>query len=127
MLESNTPSADHNNQSSLCDYDRQYPFNNENTFENRYIKKSNPIGEVNMIYLQNFVNQFFLNKDYLPFYPYLSTSNFCIISECIHENNTIAFKVNTNSTLWNIVTDLAATHDFINLGWEQLFYINYQS
>ena len=125
MLESNTSSADHNKQSSLCDCSRQNLFNNETTFENRYIKRSNLFGEVNLIYLQNFVNQIRLNKDYPPFSPYFSTSNRCITGECSHENDTMVFQGDTNSDLWNIIPRLDATHVFINLGWER-FDINYQ-
>ena len=84
MLESNTQSADHNNQSSLYDCTCQNPFNHETTFKNRYIKKSNTFGEVNFFYLQNFANQNFLHKDYPPFSPYFSTSNRCRTGECIH-------------------------------------------
>ena len=129
MLESNTqsadntPSANHNNQSILCDCTRQNPFNPETIFEKIYIKRSNTFDEVNLIYLQNFVNQIRLNKNYSPFSPYFSTSNFCRTGECRHENESMEFQGDTNSNIWKILPKLAVSHFFINLGWD----ITYQS
>ena len=110
MLEFNTPSGHHSKQSSSCDCARQNPVNHETTFENRFIKRSNPFGEVNLIYLQNWVNQIRLNKEYPPFSQYISTSNRCRTGKCSHENETMEFQGDTNSALWNIIPMLDATH-----------------
>ena len=106
-------------QGSLCNCFRPDPFNPANKRENRFIKRSTPFGEINLIYLQNFVGVITLDQEYPPFSQFNSNSSTrCTPGECDEEKRRDVFKGNLNDTMWNILPALNTTHAFINLGWE---------
>jgi len=123
MLESSGENST-KQQDSLCDCYRPQPFKPSQTYENRFIKRSTPHGEVNLIYLQNFENIIKMNSEYPPFLSYFPTSSSskrCDAGECGQGNRTNAFEGNLNATLENILPLLNATHAFVNLGWDHLY------
>ena len=126
-LASDTSSADQYQQSSLCDCFRGRPFKPEESFENRYIKRSTTFGEVNLIYMQNFINRINMDEQYPPFAPYFSAQDRCKTSYCGIGNRTDAFEGDITATMWEILPKLNATHVFLNIGWEHLFDFEKQS
>lgn len=105
-------------QSSLCDCFREPAFQPSTSYENRFIKRSTPYGEINLIYLQNFENRIRMDKEFPPFAPFDQTPKRCKTGECGMDVRVDEFDGNTNETLWNIVPKLGATHAFVNRGWE---------
>ncbi|KAL3769664.1 hypothetical protein ACHAWO_009490 [Cyclotella atomus] len=105
-------------QHSLCDCYREEPFSELTTYENRFIKRQTPHGEINIVYLQNFVNLIRMNQDYPPFSSFWS-QNHCNPGECSIKNRVDAFTGNLNSTLWQILPLLNATHAFVSAGWNE--------
>ena len=111
-------------QSHLCDCFRHVPFKPkiERSSENRFIKRSTRFGEINLIYLQAFVDRVTMNKDFPPFSSFLSDGsniNRCGVGECSSETRTIVFTGNVNETLWSILPRLNTTHAFVNFGWTE--------
>ena len=117
-------------QNSLCDCYRPVPFVSSQTYENRFIKRSTPHGEVNLVYLQNFENIIKIDSEYPPFSSYFPTSSSlerCTAGECSRDNRTNAFEGNLNATLEKILPLLNSTHAFVNLGWNSLHDLKVQS
>ena len=110
-------------QSHLCDCFRHVPFKPkiERSSESRFIKRSTRFGEINLIYLQAFVDRVTMNKDFPPFSPFLSDGsnmNRCGGGECSSETRSIVFTGNVNETLWSILPRLNTTHAFVNFGYD---------
>lgn len=116
-----TIALESNKQSGLCDCYRPPRFNPIGTYENRFIKRSTPFGEINLIYLQNYMNLIRMDEEFPPYSSFASTPKRCKTGECNTVNRTDAFQGNLNETLWNILPQLNATHAFVNLGWEKNF------
>lgn len=122
MLKSNTSLQ----QDSLCDCFRAPKFKPAEVYENRFIQRSTPFGQVNLVYLNNFVNKITMNEDYPPFSPFVSSKR-CAPGYCGPLNRTDVFIGNLNDTLWNILPKLNTTHAFVSLGWEHLHGFDSQS
>ncbi|KAL3782883.1 hypothetical protein HJC23_006935 [Cyclotella cryptica] len=105
-------------QYSLCDCFRSVPFIATTTYENRFIKRKTAYGEVNLIYLQNFVDLVRMNIEYPPFSSFWSEQR-CKPGECSASNRTDAFTGNTGNALW-LLPSLNATHSFVSQGWGNL-------
>jgi hypothetical protein len=122
---------EHHTMSSRCDCFRPDPFVPEDTYENRFVKKSTSFGEVNLIYLQCFTNIIRMNQQYLPFSPHFFSSSQqpqrCQTGECNASSRHDVFKGDLNATLWNVLPKLNTTHAFVNLGWELFFKFPQQS
>lgn len=58
---------------SLCDFYRPSLFWPSKTYENRFIKLKD--GEISLVYLQNFIDNFQMNEAYPPFSSYGVTTN----------------------------------------------------
>lgn len=92
-------------------------------FENRFIKRYTQYGEINLIYLQSFVDKITMNEDYPPISSFLldadsdSNKTRCGVGKCNANKRKISFTGTVNDTLWNILPQLNATHAFINFGW----------
>ena len=107
-------------QDSLCDCYRVNSM--KSIIENRFIKRSTSYGEINMVYLQNFVDEIKMNSAFPPFSSFFPSSEGlssqrCRPGECIPENRTVVFKGDLNDTMWNILPLLNTTHAFVNHGW----------
>jgi len=115
-------------QSSLCDCFRPSRFKPQTTHENRFIKRYTNVGEINLIYLQNFIGEISLDQEYPPFSGFDTSSlKRCKTGECDDANRTVGFIGTLNSTLWNILPKLNTTHAFVNLGWDFKFGMEDQS
>jgi hypothetical protein len=98
-------------QSNLCDCGREtYPGH-----ENRFIKRSTPSGEINLVNLLNCQGFVPMNEEYPPFVKFEDAPKQRIFPTVGKWEN-----INVNNTLWNILPKLNASHAFINLGWEWL-------
>lgn len=109
-------------QDALCDCFREDGSNKKNWYENRYVKRHTPYGEINLIHLQNFANEIRMGEDFPPFKPfYLNASlHRCMPGECGRYGKGDSknyWEGNLNDTLWNIVPALKATHVYANPGW----------
>lgn len=96
-------------------------------YENRFIKKTTPFGEINLIFLQSYANRVRMNTQYPPFSSFTTEENRCKTGECGPGNRTDGFDGNVTETLWNILPRLNATHAFVNLGWEAIYGFEAQS
>ena len=116
-------------QESLCDCYWPNPFVPQQTYKNRYIKRSTPHGKVNLVYLQNFQNMIQMDSEYPPFSSYFpsSSSECCAAGNCGPGNQTNAFQGNLNATLEIVLPLLNATHAFVNLGCDHLFNLEVHS
>jgi hypothetical protein len=97
-----------------------YQYTPIDTYENRFIKRSTPFGEINLIYLKNFMNLICMNEEFPPYSSFASTPKRCKTDECNNRTED-AFQGNLNETLSNILPQLNAMHAFISLGWEDNF------
>ena len=105
-----------NEQDGLCDCYRK----RKDTIENWFIKRSTSYGEINMVYLLNYVDEINMNSAFPPFssfFPSSEGSHRCKPGECSPENRNVVFKGNLNDTMWNILPLLNTTHAFVNHGW----------
>ena len=112
-----TMALESDEQSNLCDCYRAPSFEATSTYENRFIKRSTPFGEINLIYLQNFMNSISMSEEYPPFSSFDSTPKRCKTGECGLGNRTDVFQGSLNDTIWNILPQLNTTHAFVNVGW----------
>ena len=99
-------------QLSLCDCYRDpsnYP-----GYENRFVKRFTPSGEINLIYLNNCLGAVVMNEEYPPFV------NFYEAPKHSDDNQIHELKGDVNETMWNILPKLGTTHAFVSLGWESL-------
>ena len=116
---------------SLCDCYRPATFNHpDQSYENRFVRLSR--GNIELVYLQNFVNKVRLGEAYPPFSPFATNANSsmsdrCTPGECHGGNRKDVFDGDTNRTLWEILPLLNATDVFVNLGWVHLFPLGSQS
>ena len=117
MIESNNVNG---KQYSMCDCYRKHPFSDKTTYENRFIKRQTAYGEINLMYLQNFVDLIRMNKDFPPYSSFWSDKR-CQPGECSDERRSNIFSGNTNETLWEILPKLNATHTFVSSGWGPRF------
>lgn len=128
MINSNLSNFDKKfEQTTLCDCYRGIPFDPETTYENRFLIRSTPHGNIKLIYLQNFRNKITMSMDFPPFSPFNGSPKRCKSGECGAQNRTVAFEGNLSETVWNILPLLNATHAFVSLGWEHLFGFQEQS
>ena len=110
-------------QLSLCDCFRpEGGFAYNHFFENRYTKRTTAFGEINLIHLENLKDRVSMNEDYPPYKPfYFTSSNRCKPGECGRwgKGNSVnnAWVGNLNSSLYDIIPMLNATHVFANDGW----------
>ena len=101
--------SSHTVQSNLCDCSKEpYPGH-----ENRFIKRSTPSGEINLVNLVNCLGYVPMNEEYPPFVKFEDAPKRSIFPTVGKWEN-----YNVNKTLWNILPKLNTTHAFINLGWE---------
>jgi hypothetical protein len=100
-------------QSELCDCHRTYPRNDRTTFENRFFRRQTPFGLIEITYLENFLNAVQFHADFPPFSPFEKTEGRCLPGNCTHQ----AGILDSNTTLWEILPSLNATHVFANAGW----------
>ena len=109
-------------QLSLCDCFRpKGGFAYNHFFENRYTKRTTAFGEINLIHLENLKDRISMNEDYPPYKSFYSTSSKrCKPGECGRwsDGDSInAWVGNLNSSLYDIIPMLNATHVFANDGW----------
>jgi len=101
--------SSHSVQSNLCDCSKEpYPGH-----ENRFITRSTPSGEINLVNLVNCLGYVPMNEEYPPFVKFEDAPKQSIFPTVGKWEN-----YNVNETLWNILPKLNTTHAFINLGWE---------
>jgi len=120
-----TNSLSSNNMVHLCDCYRHTPLRPKLnlTFENRFIKRYTQYGEINLIYLQSFVDKITMNEDYPPFSSFLpdgTNTTRCGVGECNANKRKISFTGTVNDTLWNILPQLNTTHAFVSFGWTEI-------
>ena len=113
-----TMALESDEQSNLCDCYREPNFNVGSTYENRFIKRTTPFGEINLIYLLNFLDSIQMSEESPPFSSFDSTPQRCKTGECGPGNRTNVFKGSLNDTIWNILPQLNTTHAFVNVGWK---------
>ena len=111
LLGTNLSSVEEN----LCDCGRS----KEETYENRFIRRSTPFGDINLIYILSTMNLMSFNEDFPPFSSYAPSPKRCKTGDCLGVNRNAVFEGNLNETLWNILPRLNATHAFVNVGWEK--------
>ena len=102
--------SSHSVQSNLCDCSKEpYPGH-----ENRFITRSTPSSEINLVNLVNCLGYVPMNEEYPPFVKFEDAPKRSIFPTVGKWEN-----YNVNETLWNILPKkLNTTHAFINLGWE---------
>ena len=85
-------------------------------FENRFLRRSSPFGDINLIYLQTYHDFIRMNADFPPFTSLMSARQRCKPGECGGARSD-SFEGDVNETLWKILPRLDATHVFVNDGW----------
>ena len=110
-----TQSSLKENEANLCDCDRS----EDKRYENRFIRRSTPFGDIHLIYIQTTMNLMTFNEDFPPFSSYAPSPKRCNTGECGGVNRNDVFEGNLNETLWKILPQLNATHAFVNVGWER--------
>ena len=121
------------NQTALCDCSRpdkrgiQWQSHN---IENRYVQRNTQHGQINLVYLLNFVNLVQFGEDFPPYSSFDFSPKCCKPGgKCGRLINAAdvpcknAFSGNTNTSLWEAVPQFFSNyhnlHLFVNLGWEK--------
>jgi hypothetical protein len=102
-------------QSELCDCYRAVPFSTKTTYENRFLRRQTPFGLIEIAFLQNFNNSVRFHADFPPFSPFEKTEGRCLPGKCSHQAGEKV--LDSNTTLWSMLSSLNATHVFANTGW----------
>ncbi|KAL7521505.1 hypothetical protein ACHAWX_006182 [Stephanocyclus meneghinianus] len=112
-------------QTCLCDCFRpEVGFAYNHFFENRFIKRITRHGEINLVFLSNFVDTISMNENFPPYSPFYNQPKRCHPGKCGRwgdGDSTDAWRGNLNATLWEVLPRLNATHVFVNLGWDRTF------
>jgi hypothetical protein len=116
-LQSNMSYHVHGSQNSLCDcfHPSGTPVRLDRS-ENRFIERVTPFGDVNLVFLQSFINQVRMSAEFPPYASFPPMLKRCKPGECSPENRTIEFEGDVNKTLWHL-PQLNTTHAFVTLGW----------
>jgi hypothetical protein len=102
-------------QSELCDCNRAVPFSVGTTYENRFLRRQTPFGLIEIIFLLNFENSVRFHADFPPYSPFEKTEGRCLPGRCSHQAGEKV--LDSNTTLWSMLSSLNATHVFANTGW----------
>ena len=129
------------NQTALCDCSRpdkrgiQWQSHN---IENRYVKRKTKYGQINLVYLLNFIDLVQFGEDFPP-YSSFDSSKCCepggkcgrLINAADPIPCKTAFSGNTNESLWGAIPQFFSNyhnlHLFVNLGWEKHYNLQKQS
>ncbi|MDA9766559.1 hypothetical protein N9D08_00885 [bacterium] len=91
-------------------------FDVHTTIENRFITRQGSFGQIDLIYLQSFVDLVRMTDNFPPFTAD-SVHSRCDPGHCKLNRSTVRFEGNVSATLQSILPMLGITHAFVSAGW----------